>query len=158
MAQVSKKVLLDTLGNLEGANAKLAIEANIKPFDILQIGDSIYFSDDAKRIRKAFLCTNPVINSVSISDEVICKGDEITIEAKGLIGDATLWNWFISSDCGVAAEAISHNLTLTVTVTENVTYTVNATGGCASRDICTPVEIKLNCEEFYNTFYSKRRW
>lgn len=139
-------------GNLEGATAKLALEANIKPFDILQIGDSIYFSDDAKRIRKAFLCTNPVINSVSISDEVICKGDEITLEAKGLLGDATLWNWFISSDCGTAAEAISHNPTLTVTVTENATYTVNATGGCALRDICTPVEIKLNCEEFYNTF------
>ncbi len=139
-------------GDLENGQYRLALETNMLPYDILEANGKIVFSDQAKRIRQMFLCNNPVINSIEINQEVLCKGDEITLEPQGTLGEATLWNWFVSSDCGTDTEVISHDPTLTVTITENITYSVNATGGCATRDVCTPIEIELNCKEFYNTF------
>lgn len=139
-------------GDLDNGQFKLASETNIVPFDILMIDNKIVFSDQEKRLRQAFLCDNPVINSISISQEVICKGDEVTLTPDGSKGDATLWNWFMSSDCGLTTEAITHDPTLTVIVTDNITYSVNLTGGCTTRDVCTPIELELNCKEFYNTF------
>lgn len=139
-------------GDLENYQYKLALETNMEPFDIALANGKIVYSDQSKRIRQMLLCTNPTINGVNLSNDVFCKGDEVTLSIDGSLGQAGLWNWYLSNECSSTAEVISHDPTLTVIVNEDVTYSVNATGGCATKDVCTPIEIELNCKEFYNTF------
>jgi gliding motility-associated-like protein len=138
-------------GDLSGSNVKLGEETNIKPFDIVQIGNEYYISDNAKRIRKMFLCTNPKIDEIEVSKDVFCVGDSVTLKIKGNINQAGQWNWF-EEECENIVTSFSHQPSIGIVVDESKKYTVNATGGCATRDVCTEIVISPNCKEFYNTF------
>jgi gliding motility-associated-like protein len=138
-------------GDLTGSNVKLGEETNLKPFDIVQIGNEYYISDNAKRIRKMFLCKNPTIEEIEVIEDVFCIGDTIILKVDGDINQAGQWNWF-EEECGNIVTSFSHQPTIEIIVDKGKTYTVNATGGCATRDVCTEITISPNCKEFYNTF------
>lgn len=137
-------------GNLYNGFFKLAIEANIEPYDIIMLNNEIYFSDKDYRIRRAFVCKNPEITGHVLSSDVICKDDAIEIILDADIGDAVSWKWY-EGGCQEGDPLTDESeKNLEVVVTESTTYHIIGTGGCSNVTVCYDVDFNVACEEFYN--------
>lgn len=141
---------LGSSGNLENNFFKDAIEANIKPYDIHIKDSEIYFTDQNKRIRRAFICKNPEVNAVLVDKLVVCKGDVITLSLDADHGDATLWAWY-KDNCNYPEIPDTYAGTLTDTIMGDRKYYVIGTGGCTNNTECFEFDLTLDCKEFYNS-------
>ncbi len=139
-------------GDLSNLEFKPATLTNIDPKDMILVDNAFYFSDeDAKRIRRMFVCKNPEITSTSIDKEVICEGDQVTMSFEGDINDGTVWDWYEGS-CNVGGEDLENGKSYTVTATEDVSYYAVGRGGCSHDVECQIFELKISCRDFFNAF------
>lgn len=140
-------------GDVDNGVLKLALEANVQPFDLIYMGEDkgFFFTDNALRIRRVFNCEPAVVNSHSFSSDAICTGDDITITLDADINDATVWNWY-EGECDLGGTSLSNDDELTFKAEENTTFYVVATGGCVIDPECEAIEVNLTCKDYFNTF------
>ncbi len=141
-------------GDLLNGFFKVAYQANIKPYDIKEYNGELYFTDQNRRIRKAFICENPVITDISADLSVLCLGDSVTLTLSKGGGESEyyIWGW-LKDECDVDGDAFSNGPSIKVPVkSEAVTYYAYGYGGCAYKQECFPFEVKADCKEYYNSF------
>ncbi len=139
--------------DLENGMYKLALESNIKPYDILITGeDEFLISDDANRIRKVFICQSPTLTDIAVTPETICVGDSVTLSLSDDLKDADVWNWYISDECSSTEMPYGNGQSIKVFVEDDFDISVSASGGCITKQDCLTASVELNCKEFYNTF------
>lgn len=139
--------------DLENGFYKLALECNIKPYDILVTGeDEFLISDDANRLRQVFICNYPEIKDITVSPQTICIGDSVLVTVTGVLQGAKYWNWYISDECSSTEMPYAQGESIKVHVEEDFDISVSAAGGCILKQDCLSESFALNCKEFYNTF------
>jgi hypothetical protein len=92
-------------------------------------------------------CVMPEITETSGGGSY-CMDEEVTLSITGDLNDATGWEWYANGDCEgdpINEESAS---SITVTVTETITYSVRGVGGCVDDDEegpeCVLIEVVLD--------------
>jgi hypothetical protein len=86
-------------------------------------------------------CEAPEIDEVT-GGGTYCFNQEVTLEIKGDLNNATTWTWYTGS-CG--GTVVGTGTTLKVKVEKTTTYYVRGTGGCVANTAeCEEVEVKLD--------------
>jgi len=92
-------------------------------------------------------CDLPEITETS-GGGVYCEGEEVTLSITGDLGeDATGWSWFANGECDGDPINDDSETSITVTVTQTMTYSVRGTGGCSddSEEVeCVQIEVILD--------------
>jgi len=139
-------------GELINGTIAEASLSNIAPVDFYQDGDTIYFTDNlTPRVRRMFICQNPVINEIVANKNDICQGEQVTLTIDGSLNDAEYWVWY---ENGCFQDSIGTTETITVQVNETSTYSVIGVGECTNIDACQDITINVDpsCASYYNTF------
>jgi hypothetical protein len=87
-------------------------------------------------------CTEPVINSIVASSEIVCVGSSTTLSVNGNLGSATSWYLYTES-CGGTLVDSNHTGIFEVSPVNNTTYYIRGEGGCVTPGSCSKVEIQI---------------
>lgn len=87
------------------------------------------------------VCSNPLIASITVSNNPTCSGDSVLIVVNGTLRDATTWNWATDS---CSATVFSNNDSIWVTPTSTESYFVYGNGGCITTATCANTTITVN--------------
>ncbi len=86
-------------------------------------------------------CDYPEITEVK-GGGVYCLNEEVTLEVKGDLNEATAWTWY-SGSCG--GTVVGTGTSIKVKVDKTTTYFVRGTGGCVANTAeCEEIEVKLD--------------
>ncbi len=116
------------------------------PFGIHGVTSSeIFFSDrNNKLIRKYFNCNAGDQPTISIDQNDICEGDQVTLTVDaGNLNDATDWQWYIDG-CGITSIGSGASLNHTPSSSGSILYYARSEGGCTLGSACDSISLNVH--------------
>ena len=139
----------DVAKNITGTEIQAAVETNMEVIDIVYIDETFILSDLNARIRKLYWCKNPTQEPITISKDVLCKGDSVKLSFTGYLSGAEYWRWY-EGGCHKDDSFIGSGTALNIVVDESTTYYAVGMGGCSYLTECEEISIDVNCKNYYN--------
>ncbi len=88
-------------------------------------------------------CDNAVIDSIGVSANGICPGEDVVLHVYGELNGATSWHFF-EGDCGGNEFASNSSGEISVAPIHTASYFVSALGGCITDTVCMEAVISVN--------------